>query len=193
MTPHVKPALTLELIGATFDATNESPSMEDLPERPKFVSRFVPLPPVEPAQALGRTPDPFRLSDRTGRIKIDVPSSDRKVTVILFVTADKRSIWNAVAFNQWTSMMTADVAAKSPVDRGHRSRRRKRTASGFVGPNCDRRESNGSTCDHQHQSRDEVRVGRDRSPRSNRMVSGVAVAARIRLAGLDHRRCSGWG
>ncbi len=104
--------LTLELIGATFDTANEPPPIEDLPEQPPFVGRFVPLPPVEPAQALGRTLEPFRLSDRTGQIKIDLPSSDRKVTVILFVTADKRSIWNAVAFNQWTSMMTADVASR---------------------------------------------------------------------------------
>ncbi len=53
--PPVEMTLTVQLSEATFQPSTQPPTVDPLPNEPKFVDRFVPLPPDEPDRSLGLT------------------------------------------------------------------------------------------------------------------------------------------
>ncbi len=68
-------SLSIDLVGASFDAPDRAPKIEHLPQSPKLLTRFVPLPPPRPSRTLGTRVPGFSKS-----------SNDDKLTMLLRVS-----------------------------------------------------------------------------------------------------------
>ncbi|EMI21365.1 signal peptide protein [Rhodopirellula maiorica SM1] len=110
--------LTLELRGASFDRPNSTPKADSLPENPKFVGHFVPLPPSPPPAILGTRID-----------RVDMTTSDRKpfqfsgsrseaktaVTAMVCFADDVNALNSAVVLQQWSEQLPASLADQTRV------------------------------------------------------------------------------
>ena len=92
--------LSLELSDASFER-GQTPNFESPPTRSLPVSRLVPLPPEPPADVLGESLPPFRLTADDGSFAITHRGSDREVTMLMWVTNDSRAISSATALARW--------------------------------------------------------------------------------------------
>ncbi|TWU26907.1 hypothetical protein Pla52o_07630 [Novipirellula galeiformis] len=108
--------LTLELREASFDAPETTPTADSLPESPKFVGHFVPLPPASTPSSLGTRIDSNRLktSDRkpydfaAGR-----PQSESSVTAIVYFADDANALNSALVLQDWSQQLPAELAERS--------------------------------------------------------------------------------
>ena len=108
--------LTLELAGATFQTPEKQVSMTELPSRPKFVRRFIPIPPEKPRSILGSRARRFSVRDQSGTIQLTQNGADRDITVIMFSqhadasNSSKPGLDPGAAFGlaNWANMMTAE-------------------------------------------------------------------------------------
>ena len=103
-------SLSVHLDDATFEVPQEQPAAAPLPSSPKFVGRFVPLPPPKPPRLLGSTPR-FAIRDQSGSIRFVDGRTDRAVTVVAGLSKDQAND-QLYFFDQWTRMMPAKFAER---------------------------------------------------------------------------------
>jgi hypothetical protein len=95
----------LELKDATFDTPQFGPDVQTLPERPKLVRQFVPLPPMEPPAILGSRPPSFQVTDTTGQLTITDRGADRELVMLVRYCGDQRSLDSVMMIAQWNAGM----------------------------------------------------------------------------------------
>lgn len=100
---------SIDFIGATFDAPRSGPPFEPLPPKARYVKRFVPLPPAEPFQLLGRRGPEFRVQTEGRRFWLSEQGSDRPITLLLHYSDDPLAVAAAALLHQWTSRLTAEM------------------------------------------------------------------------------------
>jgi hypothetical protein len=98
-------SLSLELKDATFDTPQFGPDVQTLPERPKLVRQFVPLPPMEPPAILGSRPPSFQVTDTTGQLTITDRGADRELVMLVRYCGDQRSLDSVMMIAQWNAGM----------------------------------------------------------------------------------------
>ena len=110
--------LTLELRAATFDVPTTTPKADSLPENPKFVGHFVPLPPSPPPAILGTPIDRVDLTT-SGRKPFQFSASRSEtnpaVTAILCFADDVNALNSAVVLQQWSQQLPATLADQTRV------------------------------------------------------------------------------
>ncbi|GAA5510574.1 hypothetical protein [Novipirellula caenicola] len=105
--------LTLELRGATFDRPTSTPKADSLPENPKFVGHFVPLPPSPPPAILGTRIDRVGLttSDRKPfRLLANRSEAKSAVTAMVCFADDVNAVNSAAVLQQWSEQLPASLA-----------------------------------------------------------------------------------
>ena len=107
--------LSLDLVGASFDTPQSGPSFAPLPARPKYVRRFVPLPPIEPAGVLGTRAARFRLKSFDGSFTLTETGTDRPVTVMLLESAGAKSNASVGVLQRWVAMMAPALQSRVRV------------------------------------------------------------------------------
>lgn len=95
----------VDLRDATFSPPTGPPPQFSLPERPKFVRRFVPLPPPEPPAELGRQLPPFAIEDVSGRHTLTAGRGQGDVTVLLKVGEDAVSSAALTELTEWVGQL----------------------------------------------------------------------------------------
>ncbi len=103
--PSASMTLRLELVGASFDVPQRTPSLDAFPKRPKWVRSFVPLPPEAPSRQLGTRAQSFRRSDIGSTFEISEQGSDRPITLLMGYSGDKMSVDSAGLLERWAAMM----------------------------------------------------------------------------------------
>lgn len=101
--------LSVELVGATFRADPAALKLSPLPPNPKYVRRFVPLPPPAPPEVLGTRAPAFRLPTRARTWVVTEQGSDRELTLLVAFGGDAESIYTAGTISQWQSQMPDDI------------------------------------------------------------------------------------
>ena len=100
--------LTLELDGATFAPPKDPPKIDAMPRTPRFVGRFIALPPIEPPSELGSKPPAFRIRDQTDQVSLP----DREVTVLFAATeidTNSNALFTTFSLVQWGAMISPDL------------------------------------------------------------------------------------
>ncbi|WP_145173135.1 hypothetical protein [Rubripirellula lacrimiformis] len=105
-------ALTIDLVGATFNAPDRAPQIERLPQAPKLVSRFVPLPPPRPARILGTQVRPIRAHSVGRQLTLSSRGIDRPLTALVRLTADQSTAGAVAAAQLWANQMAGEMAKK---------------------------------------------------------------------------------
>jgi hypothetical protein len=103
--------LTLELRGASFAPPRQAPDVKPLPKQPLYVSRFVPLPPVEPPEFLGTQPAAFQVTTADGQIRVSDRGDDRMATAIVRVAGDQPSLAALETLQHWHNQIPASLLA----------------------------------------------------------------------------------
>jgi hypothetical protein len=98
-------SLSLELKAAAFNASQFEPDLRTLPQSPKFVRQFVPLPAIEPPAILGSRPRSFQVTDTTGQLTITDRGGDRELLVLVRYCGDPRSWETIAAIVNWNAGM----------------------------------------------------------------------------------------
>jgi len=96
--PAEKMALSLELIDATFDAPTTTPATNSLPQKPKLVTRFIPLPPPSPPGILGK---PFAGFKRLQQTTDGSESTRPIVYALVYLANDQGSLVSATNLQRW--------------------------------------------------------------------------------------------
>ncbi len=107
--------LTLDLVAASFSSPNRAPDVKPLPDNARYVSEFVPLPPVEPPKNLGLHPRPFEVRTSDRRIVVSEKGSGRTATLVVRYAGDERSNVAAATISYWHSQIPADLLSKIDV------------------------------------------------------------------------------
>lgn len=144
--PLQKMSLTLELTDASFDQPRSRPDAHPLPNHPRFVRRFVPLPPQEPPRILGKRPPSFRLSDSRRQFALSDRGTDREATVVVRFSGDPRSFASVLATQAWHDSMPESLRRRLRVvvlaDESALSRLPRELTVPFV---IDRRQANSNS------------------------------------------------
>lgn len=98
-------SLSLELIDPVFGQPGPGPDLAPLPQQPKYVRRFVPLPPPEPAALLGTRSPPFRLVDAKRKRTVSHRSAEGACTMLVHFAGDPQSVESIRAIDQWNTKM----------------------------------------------------------------------------------------
>lgn len=170
----------VDLRDATFSPPTGPPPQFSLPERPKFVRRFVPLPPPEPAAELGRELPRFAIDDVSGRHTLTAGRGDGDVTVLLKVGEEAASPAALAGFTEWVGELPEPF------------RRRVRFAvladeSSLVGDSI--------LSDGERRSRlaeEEIAIFPDRVIAGDRTISQIAGVGSGALAVIDGRGRVAW-
>ncbi|WP_146394423.1 hypothetical protein [Planctomycetes bacterium CA13] len=101
--------LSLELSGATFDPPTMSPRAESLPPKPKFVTRFVPLPPAPPISTLGSKVRGIEAMTTT--VAKDSPEKPA-VLAMVYVANEQSSLVSAMVLQDWYRKFPAALQTK---------------------------------------------------------------------------------
>ncbi|WP_146528232.1 hypothetical protein [Novipirellula artificiosorum] len=113
--------LALELTDATFDAPVTNPQADSLPSKPKFVSRFLPLPPDATTPLLGRALDrwPLEENGKPFRFAFGPPllrSLDSEcITAMICLTGDPTSLAAAALLQQWEMQIPGPIRQRVRV------------------------------------------------------------------------------
>ncbi len=102
--------LRVDLREATFGPPDGDPPTIALPPDPKYVRQFVPLPPPEPPESLGKKLPPFSLQDQTGELTLTQQGSDRELTLIVAVGEDAVSRTSRAIIEDWAGRLPEDFA-----------------------------------------------------------------------------------
>ena len=103
-------SLTVDLQNATFGSPQMQPSATPLPSSPKYVGRFVALPPPEPPRLLGSIPS-FAVRDQSSQIRFVDGRTDRGVTVVSrFVTNEVND--QLYVLNQWIRLTPVELQSR---------------------------------------------------------------------------------
>ncbi len=100
--------LSLDLAAASFTAPDD-PQLDPLPESPRYVRKFVPLPPEKPPQVLGTRSGRFRLTATDSSFTLTQRGSDRNVTLLLRCSGDPHSIAATAVLQEWVVNMPQAV------------------------------------------------------------------------------------
>jgi len=103
--PPLRMTLTMDLVGASFGPSIHAPEVKPLPTDPRYVSRFIPLPPPEPPASLGQMPDRFQVESTDNRIQVSDRGSNRDATLVVRFTGDQRSRVAVATLQQWFQQM----------------------------------------------------------------------------------------
>tara|TARA_R110002049_G_scaffold2750_4_gene21938 strand:+ start:95438 stop:96820 length:1383 start_codon:yes stop_codon:yes gene_type:complete len=111
--------LTLELDGATFRSVSSSDSQNSgvtsPPGNAKWVGRFVPLPPIEPAPILGSRPDGFQLKNAVGEVTLSASGRPQPIRVLGRFAGGDDSVAAAALLQNWNSRLPPNVRARTQV------------------------------------------------------------------------------
>ncbi|WP_146454886.1 hypothetical protein [Rubripirellula tenax] len=104
--------LSIDLVGATVNPPDRAPTIEPLPESPKWVRRFVPLPPSRPARILGTKPSSFRVTDSENRITFTDWGSDRPITIWVRMSSDPLTMVAVATAQNWSDRLPNELRDK---------------------------------------------------------------------------------
>ena len=107
--------LTLELSGATFRSRQQQIEPIPLPARPRYVRRFVPLPPIEPSRILGARPNRYRLADRNGNVRLDAERNDKRIQVLGRFSGSDAELGSLAILQAWNTRLPPEVSSKTAV------------------------------------------------------------------------------
>ncbi len=110
--PPLQMTLTMDLVDASFDASRRTPDVKPLPTEPKYVSRFIPLPPTALPKIIGQSPSSFRAQSADQSITISDDGSDRDVTIAFRYAGDERSNASIAVLQRWHAQMPKSLAPK---------------------------------------------------------------------------------
>lgn len=110
--PPQRITLMLDLVGASFDGSKQTPDIKPLPNEPMYVSRFVPLPPVAPPKNVGNRPAAFREQTSDGQITVTERGSDRDATIAVRYAGDEQSIAAVATLQHWHAQMPESLLRK---------------------------------------------------------------------------------
>ena len=113
ITPFPSMKLTLELTGATFRSPQQPLDPLPLPTRPRYVRRFVPLPPPEPSRVLGSEPSSYRLTDRGGNVILDAKQHDEHIRILGRFAGGETSLGSLLLLQSWCNRLPADVRSQA--------------------------------------------------------------------------------
>lgn len=113
--PPQQMSLSVELVGASFRADRATLKTSLAPDQPKFVSRFVPLPPPPPPAVLGQTVSPFRVIVRAAGWTLTESGSDRELTLIIGYPGNAASHATVMDLERWQSTMPTNLRQKMRI------------------------------------------------------------------------------
>ena len=105
-------SLRLDLRDATFAPPGSDPPPLSLPPDPKYVRRFVPLPPPQPPALLGQTPQPFSIRDRAETLTLTERGGNRDLVLIVALGEDAGSRSSLALIEPWAANLPSQLASR---------------------------------------------------------------------------------